>query len=163
MNMRSVAVVLIAAGCVLLTSCDSQGSGNRSSYQSEDAIKVKEQVDAYVNAVNKRDTDQAVKYWSEKAVYRNPVSGHLSEGKPGIKKEMQQIWEEIGDVTYEIDEYETRFPVEDKAVIEGIAKVTASGKDPVESKIKMILVNENGNWLILHVSRLDLGLLKKKD
>lgn len=121
--------------------------------------EILQQIKSFVDAVNRRDIETLADHWSDEAIYRNPITGDLVQGKEEIKKEYRAIFEKLKDAKVEMKIDSIQFPFEDKAVEEGIARLILPGKDPIESDYKMIYVKRNGKWLILNVSRLDLGVL----
>ena len=70
----------------------------------------------------------------------------------------QKLFSKLKDGKVSLDVKTIRFPIAEKAVEEGTATLMLPGQDPIESDYKMIYVNEDGNWLILHVSELGFGL-----
>lgn len=155
-----------ALSVILLTGCEKEVSTEQNSNNTVNANQqnqIKERLLGYVKAINDRDADQAADFWSETAVYKNPVTGELVEGKAGIRKEMLEILAKTTEgATYKIIKTDIRFPTDNKAVVEGMAEVSQNNQEPIESPIKIIFVQEDGQWMLLHVSRLDLGRLNQQ-
>lgn len=158
---RVVSLLFLTISPLLLfTACEQSSTDQEATIDPNYEEKVKElrkRILSYTEAINQQDIDKLISHWSDKAVYKNPFTGELSNGREGIKKEYRKIFKKIkgGKVDIRVDTI--RFPIENKAVEEGIGILTIPGRDPLESDYKMIYVKENGEWLILHVSELGFG------
>lgn len=149
-----ISFVLLATSCERQT--DSDGAKKAELQQQHLEGEVRERIQDYINAINQRDLKKVTSQWSEEAVYRNPLSGNLVQGKSGIREEFEQIFDEWGDATIDIKIKSVRFPFEDKAVTEGLAQLVYKGKSPIISDYKITHIKRDGQWLILNVSSLDL-------
>jgi len=158
--------ILSILTALVLSSCD---RGDDSSQESsitpeiqEKAEVIKGKIKEYVDAVNARDVDTVVEKWSDQAVYKNPFNGELVNGRKGIRSEFEKIFSNHDDAKVSVNVKTIRFPIDEKAVEEGTATISIPGREPMESDYKMIYINEDGNWLILHVSQLGFGLEEDK-
>lgn len=124
----------------------------------ENMLIIRQKVTDYTNAVNSQDIEAIVEQWSELAVYKNPETGQFTNGKEGIRNEFKKFFDKYKGAQVSVDVKTIRFPIEEKAVEEGVATLTMPGQEPVKSDYKMIYINENGDWKILHVSQLGFGL-----
>ncbi len=118
------------------------------------AATIRQKVAEYIVAVNSRNIDGVVKQWSDRAVYKDPMTGQLVNGKEGIRNEFKKLFEEYKGAQVSIDIKTIRFPVDEKAVEEGIITLTMPDQEAVKSNNKMIFINENGDWKILHANQL---------
>lgn len=161
MLLRVNSFILAISTLLLTTACDSQKEEQNeaaiSPEMQENVAIIRGKVKEYVDAVNSKDIDTILNQWSDQAVYKNPFTGELANGREGIRKEFRKILDEIKDGEVSIDVKTVRFPIEEKAVEEGTATLIMPGKEPQTSDYKMIYVKENGDWLILHVSELGFG------
>lgn len=159
---------LIAPLLFTLTSCEQKKENlspeeKTESHQTiEDEEDVRTQAQLYIEAINNRDLEKIANFWSPEAVYRNPITGELVQGREGIRREINKMFDQLKDVKVEFRIDTIRFPVEGKASEEGITVLTIPGKEPIHSDYKMIHVKKDGKWLILHVSQLDFGTLNPK-
>lgn len=166
MNWRIGVFSLLVPLFFTLTSCEQSKEKPTAEEEAEikqnmaDEAEVLNQGQLYVDAINSRDIDKIVKFWSPEAVYRNPITGDLVQGKDGIKTELTKIFDRLKDAKVEFKVETVRFPVEGKATEEGISILTLPGKEPIHSDYKIIHIKKDGKWLILHVSQLDFGMLK---
>jgi len=142
-----------------LPSCENK---NGSSAQSSEEAEVRAQAQRYIDAINSGNVEAIAKFWSPEAVYKNPITGDLVQGREGIKAEFAKFYEQLKDAKVEFRIDSIRFPHEGKASEVGVAVLTLPGQEPIYSDYKMIHVKKNGKWMILHVSQLDFGMLQKK-
>ena len=164
MKWRKTLQLFLVPFLFVCTSCDRQESSTNEGLQlPEEEVVIRQQVQSYTDALNKRDINALADHWSEEAIYRNQLTGALVQGREEIKAEFRKIFDKLGDAKIEIEvEVESiRFPFEDKATEEGMARMTLPGEPPIENDYKMIYVKRNGKWLILNVSQLDLGVLNQ--
>lgn len=161
MLLRVNSIILAISTLLLTTACDSQQDEQKETAltpeMQENVAIIRAKVKEYVDAVNSKDIDTILNQWSDQAVYKNPFTGELANGREGIRKEFRKILDKIKDGQVSIDVKTVRFPIEEKAVEEGTATLTMPGQEPQTSDYKMIYINENGDWLILHVSELGFG------
>lgn len=162
MFVRVNSIILAISALLLTTACDSQHEGNREQAitpeMQEKVEMIRGKVKEYVDAVNAKDIETILNQWSDQAVYKNPFTGELANGREGIRNEYRKILDQIKDGKVSIDVKTVRFPIDEKAVEEGTATLIIPGKDPQTSDYKMIYVKEGDDWLILHVSELGFGL-----
>ncbi|ADI39058.1 putative uncharacterized protein [Waddlia chondrophila 2032/99] len=154
---KYLSICAVLGALLFASSCDRKEESVAPKMQKEvEVIEGKSKM--YIDAVNARDLDTIVDQWSERAVYKNPYTEELVNGRKGIRSEFKKIFSNNNQAKIHVDEKTIRFPIEEKAVEEGVATIIVPGKNPVKRKYKMIYVNENGNWQILHTNRLGFGL-----
>lgn len=134
------------------------------SCQSRDATEVKEEAEvrranqAYNTALNQKDVNALLDFWTTEAVYRNPVTGKLVQGKENIKQEYFILFDEMQNSKVEMSIESISFPFDDKAVVEGILHLQIPGEKPIDHDYTMIFVKRDGKWKILNVSEINLNL-----
>lgn len=168
MKWRIGTLSLLVPLLVTLTSCDqskeneAQKGDVETQETNPDESEVRTQAQLYIEAINSGDIDRIIKFWSPEAVYQNPITGDLVQGKKEMREELAKIYEHLAGAKLEFRIDTIRFPVEGKASDEGIAILTFPGEEPIHSDYKMIHVKKDGKWLILHVSQLDFGMLDER-
>ena len=162
MLLRINSIFFAISALFLTSSCDNHKEENAESVltpqMQENVTIIRSKIGEYINAINSQDIETVVNQWSDQAVYKNPFSGELVNGREGVRSEYQKLFSKLKDGKVSLDVKTIRFPIAEKAVEEGTATLMLPGQDPIESDYKMIYVNEDGNWLILHVSELGFGL-----
>jgi uncharacterized protein (TIGR02246 family) len=158
-NTLSLMVIIFTLGLFSCSQKKDEHQNEEIGHTQEDEIQVRESAQLYIDAINSRDLDQIVKLWSSQAIYRNPITGDLVQGRDGIRKELIKVFDRLQEGKLEFRIQSIRFPVEGKASEEGISVLSMPGSEPIHSDYKMIHVRENGKWFILHVSQLDFGML----
>ena len=156
-------IVPVSALLLLCGSCNNEGSSKKAQTEQqmpEEGATIRQLVDAYTKAMNKRDVNALADFWADEAIYRNHMTGTLAQGKDEIKVEFKKIFDQLNEATIEIEVQSVHFPFDDKASVEGIARLSRPGQAPIVNDEKIIFVKRNGKWLILNVSKLDLGLLQ---
>lgn len=136
---------------IVLFSCESHDSTDGNAEQ-----EVRQTSDAYMKALNDKDINALLNFWADEAVYRNPVTGQLAQGKEKIKKEYAILFEEIKKAKVAYTIHSITFPFEDKAVEEGVLHVLIPGHEPINHDYTMIFVRRNGDWKILNISEIDV-------
>ncbi len=165
MNRHKFLKLFLIPFLCIFASCERQEGSNGKEGEAQSngrETEVRQQAESYIDAINKRDIDALLDHWSEEAVYRNPLTGTLVQGREGIKKEFEIMFSQLDNTQVEMRIDSIRFPFEDKAVEEGYTWLLRDGETPVESDYKMTYVKKDGKWLILNVSKLDLGVLGQK-
>ena len=156
---RFLLIGLALGSLSIISSCDTKDANLAVSPEmKENSELIRNKTNTYVEAMNARDIDTAVNLWSDNAVYKNPFNGELVNGREGIRSEFKNIFSKNDKAKVKVNIKSIRFPIEEKAVEEGTATITIPGQKPMESDFKMIYVNEDGEWMILHVSQLGFGL-----
>lgn len=154
---------LIFLSSMIVTSCDrnheDEANQEAVAYNHHEEAIIRERVEEYVDAMNRRDIDTLVDFWSDEAIYRNHLTGELVQGKENIKAEYRSIFEELQDAKIDIEIESIHFPFEDKAVEEGVARIIIPGRTIIETEYKMIYVKRDDQWKILNVNKLELGEL----
>ncbi len=168
MNGRRGLFLLIAPLAFTLASCQDKAESEKAEQerkeqmqQANDEQEIRKQIQRYIEAINQRKVDQIPEFWSPTSVYRNPVTGDLVQGRDGIKKEFQKVFDHFKDFKVQFNVETIRFPVDGKSSEEGTTVLTISGRDPIVSPYKMKHVKQDGKWLIMHVSQIDFGMVNK--
>ncbi len=143
----TLALLLLA-----LFSCEKQ------TQESSAEEEVRETTEAYVKALNQKNIQELLDFWAEEAVYRNPVTGNLVQGKANIKKEYFILFDEMKKSQLTMTVHSITFPFEDKAVEEGVLHLHIPGQNPIDHDYTMILVKREGKWKILNISEINIDL-----
>lgn len=157
--MKKTSTILFTAILGLfLNSCNVENNSDLNSVISDP----KEFTEQYVKMFNKHDATALASYWTEDAVYSNPVTGVSISGRKAIADEFKK-WFEQG----KVDKLEAQaftihmIPEEDMAIAKGVFRLTfKDGREPYQNAYHAVLVKENGKWLIDHISQVDMNIPK---
>lgn len=163
MRRSSKLFLLLAPLAITFASCENNGSPSAEKggqlQEISDEQEIRNQIERYIDAINRRNLDEIPQFWSPKSVYRNPITGNLVQGREGIKTEFKNLFDQYKDFKVQFKAETIRFPVDGKAAEEGVSVLSIPGREPLTSKYKMIHVKQDGKWLIMHVSQLDFGMV----
>jgi len=142
--------LLLIPFILICTACYGQNPENE-----ETAIR--QQVKSYVEAFNRHDAGALVDYWTEDAIWRNPVTGSFMQGREAIKEEFTTLFDEKKDIKVALKIDSIDFLENNKALEKGTATITRPGEPSKESSYKVTYVKTNGEWLIQSVSEFDFA------
>ncbi len=166
MSMKRWLGIFIFVIPLFLTSCDQDQRTPEENAalekQANEEKEIRAQIKLYIDAINQRDTDKIAEFWIPNAVYKNPITGELVQGREGIKRDFEKILNQLKDAKVEFKIERIRFPVDGKASEEGMSLLKIPGREPISSEYKMSHVKQDGKWLIMHVSQLDFGMLNNE-
>ncbi len=113
-------------------------------------------IDAYQEAFNRHDAKGMADLWAEQGRYGNPISEQFVEGKENLLHELEKWFTVKNADKLEYKSFVTQ-TLNSKEVIEsGRFKIQfKDGKPPLESAIRILLVDENGKWRIKEIRAID--------
>lgn len=129
------------------------GSGG---WLSADEAALKEAMQAYVDAFNKRDMDQVKAMWSEQAVHTDLETGTRVVGREAIAADIAAAFETMPGIVLSGTVERIRLVTPEVAKVEGQTSITTPDRDVVYSSFTALFVNDDGNWMI---DSLDEGIL----
>jgi uncharacterized protein (TIGR02246 family) len=120
--------------------------------QAADEAAIRENVEKYVEAYNRRDSKTMASMWSPEAVYMDPTTGEGVVGREEIAKQFDDTFagSEDAKLTVTVDSIEFVSP--NVAVEKGTAEVTYSEFDPEITQYTAVYVKRDGQWLLDRVS-----------
>jgi uncharacterized protein (TIGR02246 family) len=143
--------ILLPLVVTLIASCEKRD-------QKEVAAEneVRQSHENYVRALNQKDMNTLLDLWADEAVYRNPVTGKLVQGKENIKKEYNALFNEMDGTKLNMKINSISFPFEDKAVVEGVMQLKSPEGKTLDHEYSIIYVKRKGKWKILNLSEINL-------
>ncbi|MCC9641871.1 SgcJ/EcaC family oxidoreductase [Rhodopirellula sp. JC740] len=146
-QVKSLAIALLSVTwCALL--CVPSVSAD----QETDEAKLREDIDAYVQAFNQGDAKALAAMWSPEAVYTNPLSGEQVVGRDAIEKQFAAIFSENQDTKLAATTERIQFISPGVALENGTAIVSRPGEAPEETAYQAVYVKQDGAWLLDRVS-----------
>ncbi len=106
----------------------------------------------YVRAYNAHDADAVAGFWSEHAIYQNPLTGEEATGKQAIAEQFKAIFDELGDGQLAVEVLSVEFVSPGVAVEQGIATVTPKDGEPEVSEYSAVHVKHGDKWLMDRVT-----------
>lgn len=147
-QVKSLAIALLSVTwCALL--CVPSVSAD----QETDEAKLREDIDAYVQAFNQGDAKALAAMWSPEAVYINPLSGEQVVGRDAIEKQFAAIFSENKDTKLAATTERIQFISPGVALENGTAIVSRPGGEaPEVTAYQAVYVKHDGEWLLDRVS-----------
>ncbi len=118
---------------------------------SADEQSIRGQIDAYVEAYNRRDAEALADLWATGAVYVNPETGERAEGREAILAEFQQLFADEAPEKLSVSVKSLRIVSPTEAKEEGVATVQIPGQPPSRSKYTATHVKQGDQWLLQSV------------
>lgn len=144
--MRQFATVLLSTACLLV----SQPANALDT--ASDESEIKQAVQSYVAAFNKRDVDALVAHWAEGGVYTNRLNGEQVHGRAAIEASFRTIFQEDSKTQLSASTLSIDFVSPNVAVERGTATVTSPDAEPENTDYNAVFVRHNGKWLLDRVS-----------
>lgn len=120
--------------------------------QAADEAAIRASAAEYVQAYNAHDAEKLAGFWSEHAIYQNPLTGDEATGKESIADEFKAIFEELGEGKLAVEVLSIEFVSPGVAVEQGIATVTPKGGEPQISEYSAVHVKHGDRWLLDRVT-----------
>jgi uncharacterized protein (TIGR02246 family) len=147
----SQAVILVAFCCFGWTA-----NGQEVATEPDDTASIKAAIQSYVAAFNSKDVDKLTSHWSPDGVYTSRNTGEETVGREAMAEAFKKIFEnenvpKLAVVTESID-----FISPSVALERGVATVTHSESEIVETEYSVVYVKRDGAWLIDRVSEVEI-------
>jgi uncharacterized protein (TIGR02246 family) len=149
--MQAKQVMAIALWVVL-----TGGAGIAEGDQAADEVAIRENVEKYVEAYNRRDSKAMADMWSPEAVYMDPTTGEGVVGREAIAKQFDYTFAGSEDAKLAVTIESIEFISPNVAVEKGKAEVTYSEFDPEITEYTAVHVKRDGQWLIDRVSEVEV-------
>jgi uncharacterized protein (TIGR02246 family) len=120
--------------------------------QAADEAAIRQNVEKYVEAYNRRDARTMASMWSPDAVYMDPTTGEGIVGREAIAKQFDEVFAGSEDAKLAVTVDSIEFVSPNVAVEKGFAEVTYSEFDPEKTAYTAVHVKRDGQWLIDRVS-----------
>jgi uncharacterized protein (TIGR02246 family) len=140
-----LAVTVLLAGC----------REKRESLKEEEKA-IQAAMEQYQAAFNRQDVDKLASLWAPHAIYSNPVTGEVAEGREAIAKLIKDKFENGKERKIEFVHKKVQFVAPDEAVEEGLFKIDVADKAAKQVAFKMTFVKEKGQWLIDEINQIDI-------
>ena len=122
----------------------------------QDEAAIRETVDAYVEAYNRRDAQALAAYWSPDAVYTSRTNGEQVVGRAAIEKEFTASFDQTTGAKLDVSVESIQFISPNVAVEHGTARVVSPDESPAESSYTAVYVKRDGQWLLDRVTEDDV-------
>lgn len=113
-------------------------------------------VQSYQDAYNQEDAAKLTAAWASDAIYINPVTGDLAEGKEAIEKLFREKFSENKTRHLEIEIKSIEFPNADEAIEKGLINVTIDNQPAFKMAFQSEYTKENGKWLVKAFREIEL-------
>lgn len=149
--MHAKRTVVLALWAVLAA-----GSVVAAADQAADEAAIRENVQKYVEAYNRRDSKTMASMWSPEAVYMDPTTGEGVVGREEIAKQFDYTFAGSEDAKLAVTVDSIEFVSPNVAVEKGTAEVSYSEFDPEITEYTAVHVKRDGQWLIDRVSEAEV-------
>jgi uncharacterized protein (TIGR02246 family) len=142
---RALVICLVLAGCVLLMDI-----GDSAEKRSPEETAIRNKINSYTAAFQRRDAKALAAHWAKEAVYLNPETGEQVQGRDKIEAYFaaQFADEGPGEAKLAVSVKSLRFITNDVAIEDGTAKVTRPGEAPETSSYTAVHVKQGNDWLL---------------
>lgn len=123
-----------------------------SAEQPSDEAAIRAAIVAYVEAFNERDVERLVSLWSPEGVYISRSTGEAIVGREAMAEEFAAILTSENPPKLAVTTESIEFISPNVALERGVARVSYSPDDVVETRYRVVLLEEDGKWLIDRVS-----------
>jgi uncharacterized protein (TIGR02246 family) len=124
--------------------------------QAADEAAIRDNVEKYVEAYNRRDSKTMASMWSPEAVYMDPTTGEGVVGREEIAKQFDDTFAGSEDAKLAVTVDSIEFVSPNVAVEKGMADVTYSEFEPEKTAYTAVHVKRDGQWLIDRVSETEV-------
>jgi len=145
-------LLLTASACVAGSRCEAQSPPAAK----PDAKGPTAAVGAFMLAFNSHDTAAVGKLWTEGAVHISGDTGQRLEGRDKIAAVYAKLFAEDPKLTLTLQLGAPQLLAPTVARLEGVAHLGHSGGAVTHSGVSLIMVQENGKWLIAEARESDL-------
>jgi uncharacterized protein (TIGR02246 family) len=129
---------------------DAQGKDKGKDKDNPEAVAIRKQGEAFVEAFHKGDAKAVAAFWTLDGDYTDPA-GQLLKGRDAIEKVFAGLFAEHKDLKIKIDSTSLRFVTPDVAIEDGTSAVFAPGMLPTNARFTNVLVKKDGKWLLSSV------------
>ena len=139
--------VTILAGLAMTQNKSPQPAGAAKS----ESEGVQKYLQGYVDVFNKHQAEAVAAFWTPNCVYVDRETGERTEGRDGIRADMDKLFKENPDIKISVDVGAVRFIRPDVATAEGRSTAYFPKMDPTTTEFSAVLVKEGDHWLIDNV------------
>lgn len=147
---RMVLMLLLAASG--LVECSQELQKNEEA--NETAIR--NVVRSYQEAYNQQDAKKMAAQWASDITYTNPVTGESAKGREEMEKLFKEKFADNKKRHLEIVITSIAFPNADRAIENGVMKVTSKNQSEQQLAYRADYIKENGKWLVKALSEIEL-------
>lgn len=112
----------------------------------DDVAAVRNSVDSYVEAINRRDVEKASQHWDADAVYVLGDSNTRLEGREAIAKALGGLLNSTDDITLQLADQSFRQIARDVVVEQGMARVVIGDRHEETARYEAIHVKKQNRW-----------------
>jgi uncharacterized protein (TIGR02246 family) len=127
------------------------------SESTSDEAAIRENVDKYVEAYNRRDSKTMASMWSPDAVYMDPTTNEQIVGRDAIAKHFDTMFAGAEDAKLTVTIDSIDFVSPNVAIEKGTAVVTYADFDPEETSYSAVHVKRDGEWFLDRVSEEEMA------
>ena len=114
----------------------------------EDTGPIGKFLQEYVETFDKNQAEAVAAFWSPKCVYVDRETGQRTEGRAGIRSDLEKLFKENPGAKISVEMTSVRFVRPDVATVEGTSTAFLPKLDPTTTQFSAIFVKEGENWLI---------------
>jgi uncharacterized protein (TIGR02246 family) len=123
---------------------------------SADEAAVRNAVDAYADAFNKKDLEAVSAMWAAQATHVDRTTGDRIEGRDKILEDIAMAFKERPKTRLVAQVDRVRLITTNVASVEGQTSVGSPGEEPSLSAFSCLLVNNDGKWVIHSIDEMPL-------
>lgn len=109
---------------------------------------MRERMNSYVEAFNKHDAEAVAGYWAKDALSVVQKTGERIVGREALQQDFDKLFKEQPRIQLSGVIETIRLIRDDVACIDGQTTIVLEGADPVPSAFSVVLVKDDGQWLI---------------
>jgi uncharacterized protein (TIGR02246 family) len=125
--------------------------------QAVDEAAIRASAEEYVKAFNAHDAETLAGFWSEHAVYQNPLTGEEATGRDAIAEQFKAVFDDLDGAKLAVEVQSIEFLSPGVAVEQGISTVVRKAADPELSGYSAIHVKHGDRWLLDRVTEKESG------
>jgi uncharacterized protein (TIGR02246 family) len=120
--------------------------------QAADEAAIRASAEEYVKAFNAHDAETLAGFWSEHAVYQNPLTGEEATGRDAIAEQFKAVFDDLAEAELAVEVQSIEFLSPGVAVEQGIATVIRKDAEPELSEYSAIHVKHGDRWFLDRVT-----------
>lgn len=109
----------------------------------------------YVEMYNKHDAKGLSQKWAEDAVYENPRTGVVVEGREAIEKQFVELFKNQPNIILEAKIDSITSPNENEAIETGRATFTLQGQPTIQTHYRVFYVKSADGWKLGKISEIE--------
>ena len=124
---------------------------------SPDEAQIRKNVQAYVDAFNRRDAKTIAAFWTNEAVYTNRTTGDQAVGPAQIQKDLEAGFAQGPPAKMSVEIEAIEFLSPGVAIERGVATVTAEKQPEQKLGYSAVHVKQGGKWLVDRITEDELS------